>query len=79
MPHFELSRDELDERYPSLSAPVEVPAEDETKWETWDRIYQRGLEIVEEIRGRMVEVGRRRCDANVACGDVERMSQTEDG
>jgi hypothetical protein len=42
--------------------PTEVSSEDEAKWESWDLVYQRGLEIAETIKQRMRTEGRRRIE-----------------
>jgi hypothetical protein len=62
MPHLDLTEDELNEHHPSLSVPTEVSSEDEAKWESWDLVYQRGLEIAETIKQRMRTEGRRRIE-----------------
>ena len=58
MPHLMHDLDALDKAYPSLSAPEDVNTSNEAQWEDWDQIYQRGLEIVEEVKRRMLTQGR---------------------
>ena len=58
MPHLDLTRDEMDKEFPSLSAPEDLDVTDESKWSSWDAVYERGLEIAEEVKKRMAELGR---------------------
>ena len=60
MPHLELGSRELDNEYPSLCVPQEVSEDLEPEWDSWDRVQQRGLEIIEQIRTTMRLAGRRR-------------------
>ena len=62
MPHLECSSDRLDFEYPSLSVPSEIDDCHETDWDSWDKVYARGLEIIEQIRTKTVNEGRRRCE-----------------
>ena len=62
MPHLDYDDHDLEVRFPSLCAPQAVDDENEDKWDTWDKVYQRGLEIVEQINTTMRTTGRRRCE-----------------
>ena len=64
MPHLEFdSAEALDKAFPSLSVPSDVGDEHEGHWDSWDKIFQRGQEIIEEITSTMATQGRRRCEA----------------
>ncbi len=69
MPHLDLNREELDRRYPTLSVPQDVDDGHEDLWDSWDKILQRGLEIVAEIQAKMTQEGRRRCELEEPSGD----------
>jgi len=60
MPHIECPPAELDSEFPSMSAPEAVDDDHEEAWDSWDKVYARGLEIVEEIQNTMRHSGRRR-------------------
>ena len=60
MPHLDHDNDELDTLYPTLHAPAEVDDDHEVAWDSWDKVYQRGLEIIEEVKETMLVSGRRR-------------------
>ena len=60
MPHLDHDNDELDKFYPTLHAPAEVDDDNEMAWDSWDQVYQRGLEIIEEVKQTMRVSGRKR-------------------
>ena len=60
MPHLDHDNEELDKFYPTLHAPAEVDDDHEVAWDSWDKVYQRGLEIIEEVKETMRVSGRRR-------------------
>jgi len=62
MPHLDMDQDDLDRRHPTLSVPHDVDDGHEDLWDSWDKILQRGLEIVADIQNRMSTEGRRRCE-----------------
>ena len=62
MPHLQLSSDDLDRQFPTLSVPHDVDDGHEELWDSWDKVLQRGLEIVADIQARMHSEGRRRCE-----------------
>ena len=62
MPHLAYTPEELDTNFPSLSVPVDVEENQEHLWDSWDQVYQRGLEIVQEIRDAIEKQGRKRCE-----------------
>jgi hypothetical protein len=62
MPHLVYGTLELDATFPSLSVPQEIDDDNESNWDTWDKVYLRGLEIVKEIETVMKTVGRQRCE-----------------
>jgi len=62
MPHLDLSAEELDRLHPTLSVPKDVDDGHEDLWDSWDKVLQRGMEIVAEIHNRMETQGRRRCE-----------------
>ena len=62
MPHLDLSAEELDRLHPTLSVPRDVDDGHEDLWDSWDKVLQRGMEIVAEIQSRMETQGRRRCE-----------------
>ena len=62
MPHLEYDREALDLLYPSVNAPQDVHPNMEDNWNSWDKMMQRGEDIVSEIRQRTIVEGRRRCE-----------------
>jgi hypothetical protein len=62
MPHLVMSPKQLDETHPTLSVPHDVDDGHEELWDSWDKVLQRGLEIVAQIQARMTTQGRRRCE-----------------
>ena len=62
MPHLAFTQEEMDRYHPSISAAEDIDEDMEQQNDLDDEVYQRGLVIVEEIRGRMKAEGRRRCE-----------------
>ncbi len=62
MPHLDMDSNNLDLHFPTLSVPHDVDDGHEELWDSWDKVLQRGLEIVAEIQARMTNEGRRRCE-----------------
>ena len=62
MPHLEMTTIELNRMHPTLSVPRDVDDGHEDLWDSWDKVLQRGMEIVAEIQERMSTEGRRRCE-----------------
>ncbi len=61
MPHLEYPNlDDLTRTFPSLSVPADVGDDHEVHWDSWDKIYQRGQEIIDQIQNTMDTQGRRR-------------------
>ena len=70
MPHLDYdSNDALDRAFPSLSVPTEVGDNHEAMWDSWDKLYMRGQEIIERIQQNMDSSGRRRCEGPKAEDD----------
>jgi len=59
MPHLARTQEELDQLHPSLTAPDDEPLEDLVT-DTEDAVYQKGLELSEEIRRETSQHGRRK-------------------
>ncbi len=62
MPHLTFTQAEMDRYHPSIQAADDLEDSAEHDKDLKDETYQRGLVIVEEIRGRMQAEGRRRCE-----------------
>ena len=62
MPHLDYNDHDLSMRFPSLCAPQDSDDNNEASWDSWDKIYQRGLEIIDDINTTMRTTGRRRCE-----------------
>ena len=61
MPHLEYPNlEDLSRNFPSLSVPADVGDDHEVHWDSWDKIYQRGQEIIDQIQNTMDTQGRRR-------------------
>ena len=61
MPHLDHpDPSDLDQHYPSFSVPAEVGDNNEELWDTWDKVFQRGQEIIADIQASMTANGRRR-------------------
>jgi hypothetical protein len=62
MPHLDFNEHDLDRQFPTLCVPQEIDDDNETNWDSWDKVYSRGLEIIDHIKTTMRTVGRRRCE-----------------
>jgi hypothetical protein len=62
MPHLDYNDSDLSTEFPSLCAPQDIDDNNEVSWDSWDKIYQRGQDIIDEIRTTMRTTGRRRCE-----------------
>ena len=59
MPHLSYSEHELDQKHPKIQAPDDLQMDDPTD-DARDAVYQKGLEIAQEIQKRAAKEGRRR-------------------